>query len=181
MKYAFVLLLMGFNAFAFAQPIYRCEERPGHIAFRDTPCTEQPVDGGADPIQPGEPVIQLPAASRVSNSMPAYWQGDWSQLQRRQPGLQAKFKADALAQRERALWQPSHDRKTAGYLENQRRCKNAMRVAALCGKFAGKFYCDEQGFRPALLTDVNTPTSAVIKHGSQYTMEQCALQVTTES
>ena len=73
----------------------------------------------------------------------------------------------------------SGDRRITQYATNQRRCQNAMRIAALCGKFAGMFSCDEKGFRHEESTPVGALKPAAINHGSAFKMEQCALQATT--
>jgi hypothetical protein len=67
----------------------------------------------------------------------------------------------------------ANERREAQYAENRRRCEAALRVAALCGKFAGTFTCDVRGFKPVAV-------DAAVKHaavndGDRYRMERCAL------
>lgn len=58
------------------------------------------------------------------------------------------------------------------YAENRRRCQQALRVAELCGKFAGTFYCDEKGFEPVA---PGFARPAVLDSRSRYKMDRCAL------
>lgn len=59
------------------------------------------------------------------------------------------------------------------YAENRRRCQQALRVAELCGKFAGTFYCDEKGFEPVAPAFAARP--AALDNRSRYKMDRCAL------
>jgi hypothetical protein len=80
-----------------------------------------------------------------------------------------------MAARIRELTQPLKDRKAAGYAKNRLRCASAMQVAALCGKFAGKFFCDERGFRLADAAE-GALRPVARSNGASYQMERCALQ-----
>lgn len=105
-----------------------------------------------------------------------YGQNSWNPQQTKPRRLYTKMGVRAETLRLRALQQPLADLKTANDTENHRRCQNAMQVAALCGKFAGKFYCDEKGFRPLAITEISTRTPPVINNGNEFKMTQCALQ-----
>ena len=63
------------------------------------------------------------------------------------------------------------ERKEAQYAENRRRCRAALQVAELCGKFAGTFYCDEKGFQPVAADASVKP--AVIGNVDRFKMERC--------
>ena len=66
----------------------------------------------------------------------------------------------------------SRDRDEARYAENRRRCQTALRVAELCGKFAGTFFCDEKGFQPITVLVKQARTD----NGGRYKMARCALE-----
>jgi hypothetical protein len=176
MKYAPVLLLTIFNAMAYAQPIYRCEDSSGRIAFQDRACTEMPGDS-AD--RSGS-VEQFPGAAldrTVRQDARDYEQGDWSYQQHRARRLQVKLEAPAQLLQMRALLKPSNDRKAAEHADNRRRCQSALQVAALCGgTSAGKFYCDEKGFHATSIIEVSTLPRPATSNGSAYRMQQCAQQ-----
>lgn len=161
MKYAAVLLLTIFSATVYAQPVYRCETGPGQIAYQDQPCAEP---------------AQATTADVAIFEARDYGQGGWSDEQRRQRRIQARSEARTETMRVRMLQKPANDRKAAEYAENHLRCQNAMRIAALCGKFAGRFSCDEKGFRPEPVRDISAPRLDVVDNGSAFKMEQCALQ-----
>lgn len=76
-----------------------------------------------------------------------------------------------LSLRSEEFLKVSNDRQAARYAENRQRCQTALKVAELCGKFAGKFSCDEKGFKPisggAAIKPVVLDT---------YKMELCAVQ-----
>lgn len=67
----------------------------------------------------------------------------------------------------------ARDRDEARYAENRRRCRTALRVAELCGKFAGTFFCDEKGFQRITVQAPIEP--ARTGNGDRYKMERCAL------
>lgn len=162
MKCASALLLTIFSATVYAQPVYRCEGGSGQIVFQDRACTEQPAQA-----------TTLDVAIFEARD---YGQGGWTDEQRRQRRIQAKDEGRAETLRVRMLQKPANDRKAAEYAENHLRCQNAMRIAALCGKFAGKFSCDEKGFRPEPVRDISAPRPGVVDNGSAFKMDQCALQ-----
>jgi hypothetical protein len=66
----------------------------------------------------------------------------------------------------------SRSRQAAHYAENRQRCQAALRVAELCGKFAGKFSCDEKGFKT--LAD-KTGKPAIPDPAGASRMERCAV------
>lgn len=176
MKSAPVLLLTVFSAMAYAEPIYRCESSSGMLSFQDRICLEQPGEGGPNQSQPAG---QVPPA--VPADMAYFEAGEGglrgSTYQQRAPQrLQARLSVRAQALHMRMLLKPANDRREAQYAKNRHRCQNAMRVAALCGKFAGRFSCDEQGFRPESIVEVSLPKPSVTDNGSAFKMEQCAMQ-----
>lgn len=65
------------------------------------------------------------------------------------------------------------DRKEVQYAENRRRCQAALRVAELCGKFAGTFYCDAKGFRSIAPALAARPKA--MDHDARYKMQRCTL------
>ena len=69
----------------------------------------------------------------------------------------------------------ARDRDEVRYAENRRRCQTALRVAELCGKFAGTFFCDEKGFQPITVQALIEP--ARVANRDRYKMERCALDV----
>jgi hypothetical protein len=83
----------------------------------------------------------------------------------------------AIALRVEQLQGASNDRKEVQYAENRGRCQAALRVADLCGKFAGTFYCDARGFRPIAANAAALPV--VMDNGTRNRMEHCALAAAT--
>lgn len=79
----------------------------------------------------------------------------------------------AIALRVSKRLRAENDRDEVERAANRRRCQAALRVAELCGKFAGTFYCDENGFE-SIPVNV-TPKPAVLDSGGRYRMERCAL------
>jgi len=65
------------------------------------------------------------------------------------------------------------DRNEVQYAENRRRCQAALRVAELCGKFAGTFSCDDKGFKPITVDTGTRPI--VMDNSARHKMERCAL------
>ncbi len=180
MKCALILLLTAFGTAAYAQPVYRCADRFGNIAYQDRSCTEPLPQTGANPARPGEAGAPMAAVMMASFDGTRYGQGGWNHWDQRQRNLrrlQSKIEGHALALRAQTQVQSLNDRKAVQYAENQRRCQNAMQVAALCGKFAGRFYCDGKGFRKAITQD-SSLKRPVISNGYQsaFKMEQCAKQ-----
>ena len=86
--------------------------------------------------------------------------------------LWAKRETLAMAARVLAREQSEGNRKEVQYAENRARCKEALRVADLCGKFEGLFECGEKGFRP-VATDP-APKPAEMDGASRYAMDRCA-------
>jgi len=79
----------------------------------------------------------------------------------------------AIGLRVEQILKLANDRKEAQYAENRRRCQAALKVAELCGKFAGTFYCDEKGFQPIVPALAVKPAAQCNAAG--YQMERCAL------
>lgn len=77
----------------------------------------------------------------------------------------------AIAVRVRQNLRIEADRKERQYAENRRRCQEALRVAELCGKFAGTFYCDEKGFQSITANVAIKP--AAMDNVDRYNMERC--------
>src|SRR5580765_2159855 len=63
----------------------------------------------------------------------------------------------------------SNAQQAAHYAENRQRCEAALRIAEQCGKFAGKFSCDEKGFKPIAPDATNRPVAR-----DPYKVERCA-------
>lgn len=121
--------------------------------------------------QAGEPVPPM-----VSVALTERGHGDWQHFQRKQRRRQEYQMAISETARLELLQKPFRDRQAVGHAGNLRRCENAMRVAALCGKHAGMFFCDEKGFRPAPVTPTNILRRVTLSNGEAFNMEQCALQ-----
>jgi len=81
----------------------------------------------------------------------------------------------AIALRVEQLQGASNDRNEVQYAANRRRCQAALRVAELCGKHAGTFYCDAKGFRPLEAEAAARPV--VMSNDARYRMERCALDI----
>ncbi len=79
----------------------------------------------------------------------------------------------AIGLRVQQLLNVASARNEARYVENRRRCHAALKVAELCGTFAGTFYCDEKGFQPIAPGLVVKP--AALDNRSRYQMERCAI------
>lgn len=79
----------------------------------------------------------------------------------------------AIGQRVRENLRIANDRNEVQYAENRRRCQAALRVAELCGTYAGMFYCDAKGFQPIVADPAIKPV--VLDNNARYKMERCAL------
>jgi hypothetical protein len=64
------------------------------------------------------------------------------------------------------------DRDSTQYAANRERCASAMRIADLCGKHAGTFYCDARGFQP--IPEAARVKPAALNNGGRNEMERCA-------
>src|SRR5690349_23893887 len=111
---------------AAAQPLHRCDDDTGKVTYQEAPCA----------ALPSRPFLETPSAPGDLNSEP--------HDQRR---LEADPRLVAMKSRVEQLMKPANDRRAAQYAVNRERCQAALRVAELCGKFAGAFYCNERGFK----------------------------------
>lgn len=68
----------------------------------------------------------------------------------------------------------ARDRDEVRYAANRRRCQAALHVSALCGRYAGRFSCDEKGFQPIAPRLATKP--AALDNSGRYRMERCALE-----
>ena len=77
----------------------------------------------------------------------------------------------AIGLRVREHLRLARERDEARYAESRRRCQAALKVAELCGKHAGTFYCDDKGFKPT------NPAArpAALGNSARYKMERCVL------
>lgn len=93
----------------------------------------------------------------------------------REHAQQKQRELAAISRRVQASLRMASARREAQYADNRRRCHAALRVAAICGKFAGTFTCDEKGFKPTEADAGAAPT--VMNRHDRYRMERCALDV----
>jgi len=107
---------------------------------------------------------------------PGYGQGDRDDPQQALARLQANARLSAETARVRLLQEPRGARKASQDTENRRRCESALQVAALCGTFAGRFYCDETGFRSTASAN-STSELPIVENGARNDMRRCELQV----
>lgn len=160
MKFLLAPPLLAFCTLAFAQPYYRCDNGSGVLVLQDRPCVQM-TQGS-------------PGGSAASYDLAmAERQIGLEQLQAQQRAQEAA--ADKLeSQRIRQLLKGSGERRSAQHGENRRRCETALRVAELCGKFAGRFSCDDQGFR--LLPGAVATGEFAGGERQDYMVNQCALR-----
>lgn len=160
MKFLLAPPLLAFCTLAFAQPYYRCDNGSGVLVLQDRPCLQltQGSPGGS------AAAYDLAMAER---------QVGMEQYQAQQRALEAAA-TRVENQRVQLLLKGSGERRSAQYGQNRRRCETAMRIAALCGKFAGRFSCGDQGFR--LLPGVAATGEATGGERQDYMVNQCALR-----
>ena len=177
MKYALTLLLTIFGTVAYAQPVFHCDGQRGRVSFQGNPCAEQMNEVSFSPDQSSAQTPQ-PFNTEMLPDTFTTEQTDKSQRERTQRRIKAKIAAKAETLRVNTLLKHYDDHKAAEYAANNRRCQNALQVASLCGKFAGRFSCDEKGFRPIAGTDSNTSRRPIMSNDNTFKMTQCALQAT---
>src|SRR6476646_6657697 len=123
MKPTPLLFLLIFCAAAHAQPIYRCIDGAGRLAFQDHACAAQQV---APP-----PSVHVAYADESGGT-----QGGWTNQQRWQRRRQAKVEWRAESLRVGQLRQPESDRRAASYASSNHRCMLVQQIASLCGSEA---------------------------------------------
>lgn len=157
------LLLLAASAGVCAERVYRCEDRAGAVAYRDTPC--------AVPRGPALPETHR-TDDAVSPDVPAGALGDWHRGEPvdRQPWIREETLT--IARQVQARQQRLDDQRAMQHAENRQRCAAAMRVAGSCGKFAGAFYCDAKGFQPVALEARLPPVAR--DNEARHAMERCA-------
>jgi hypothetical protein len=151
-------LATAFPAVARAQAIYRCDAGSGNVSYQQTACVTPTHDAPfgailpvlAEPASPTDAEIGQPSARRD----------------------RAREESVAIAARVLVRQEGTNQRAALQHAENRGRCVEALRVAHLCGKNAGTFYCDSQGFQ-AIPVAAREKTAA-LGNGERYRMEQCA-------
>lgn len=179
MKYTLALLSTLLCSGAQAQTIHRCDAGAGTIAYQDRPCQ---VVAALDANMPVATDVMV-LGGAFEDPIYAQREHEYRALevqqrqQRRQWRQGAKLKNQAESARVQGLLQSLSDTKAAKYAESRDRCESAMQVAALCGKYAGMFSCNDKGFRRSIST-VSTPAAAFTGNGNgaAFNVEQCALQ-----
>lgn len=162
MKLFLIALATAASAVAHAQPIHRCEDSQANVSYQQTACASVarvvPVSlalsASAEAASPTDAEIGQPSARR----------------------MRAKQEAVDIAARVLLRQQQPDLRRAQQYAENRQRCAEAMRVAELCGKHAGTFYCDEQGFQP--IPEAARAKTVALDNSGTYRMERCALDAT---
>lgn len=170
MKFIMVppLLLAAFIATADARSVYRCATGPDDVAYQDTPCDTG--TSSVDPDLPHDASTPVPSLFDLEAASPGDWEIDYASPRRtraRQEGL-------VIAARVQARQKQLDERDAARHAENRQRCEAALRVAELCGKNSGTFYCDAKGFQP--IAPGARVKSAFAGSRDRYTMESCALE-----
>jgi hypothetical protein len=84
----------------------------------------------------------------------------------------AREESIAIAARVLVRREGTNQRVAQQHAENRDRCVEAMRVAHLCGKNAGTFYCDSHGFQSIPVAAREKPVA--LSNGARHQMEQCA-------
>lgn len=162
MKFLLVALAAAASAVAHAQ-VHRCEDSQGRTSYQQTACatvaraTPAVDDPGVGDLpleaaSPNDAEIGYPSARRV----------------------RAQQEAVTIAARVRQRQEQSNQRDALRRADNRERCIEALRVAELCGKHAGTFYCDAQGFQPVPLT--GRTRTAVLDNDSTFRMERCVVE-----
>ena len=160
MRLLLVVLAAAASTAAQAQ-VHRCEDGQGNTSYQQTACATlapapAPGDSGTagrppEGVSPTDAEIGHPSARRE----------------------RAQQEAVAIAARVRQRQEQPDQRDALRHAENRERCVEALRVAELCGKHAGTFYCDAHGFRPiavaARAKDVGSG------HGHPWQVERCAV------
>lgn len=175
-RYALSFLLAALIADADAQPVYRCDDGLGHVAYQDKLCLEQNARSSEARLQPVNVSSRMSAGEVASYQLPVSGERDGNYYQRKQRRQQETIRARAETLRLQTLLVPSEDPRTVERADNQRRCQNALRIAALCGRPASTFSCDENGFHRGAATEVSLSDVAVAKGADLYTSEQCSLR-----
>jgi hypothetical protein len=116
------------------------------------------------------PVIATPASYTLLEA-PHDDPTVWSTGQSERRHLQMQEQGLLIAKSVQARDKLAEDRDAARYADNRLRCATALRVAALCGKHAGTFYCDAKGFQPIPQAERKQP---VFDNGARFRMERCA-------
>ena len=164
MKWILFLVRTAATAVVDARQVYRCAGSPAH--YRDTLCPPPP--GASVPAPPA----LAPSDTAPFLDWPQDGPGGWNADQPVDQRLRAQRETLAMAARVLAREQSESNRKEVQYAENRARCKEALRVADLCGKFEGLFECDEKGFRPVATDPAHKP--AAMDGASRYEMDRCA-------
>ncbi|HEX9625710.1 MAG TPA: hypothetical protein VGA00_02100 [Acidiferrobacterales bacterium] len=162
------LLLAAFSAMADARPVYRCVTGPADVAYQDTPCATG--TSAADPGLLHDPSTPVPSLFDLEAASPGDWEIGYASPRR----TRAVQEGLAIATRVQARQKPLDERDAARHAENRQRCASALRIAELCGKNSGTFYCDAKGFQP--IAPGERVKSAFAGSRDRYTMESCALQ-----
>ena len=176
MKCALALLLTIYSAVVYAQTIYHCEDGRGHAAFQDSTCIKPSGANGAHQPRLNESALPIALPAKASFEVAAYSQDGSSHPQHAQRNYQTKAEARAETLRMSALLLSLKDSRAAEYADNHRRCVDAMRVAQLCGQFAGMFSCDEKGFHQNSIAEAGAPRITAANSGGAFKVEQCALE-----
>ena len=178
MKYALAVFVMIFGTGAFAQPIFHCEDQPGRASFQGNRCAKPLGEVRANEDKSSIQSPQISGVGTISSEAAINAQADRNRRERAQQRLKAKIASNAETARVNMLMKHLDDHKAAEYAANNRRCREAMRVASLCGKLSGRFTCTDKGFRLARVTDGSVNKRPVMSNDSIFKMEQCALQAT---
>jgi hypothetical protein len=87
-------------------------------------------------------------------------------------GTRAPQESRAMAARVRQHQAQLEARDAARYAENRRRCAAALRIAELCGRHAGTFYCDARGFQP--IPQAQRAREIPLDNPARQLMDECA-------
>lgn len=152
MKLLLLALVAAFPAVAQAQAVYRCEVGLAHVSYQQTACDAATRVGlvSPEPFSPTDAEIGQPSARRQ----------------------RAKAEGVAIAARVLMRQESPNQRDALRHAENRGRCAEALRIAHLCGRHAGTFYCDAKGFQA--VPEAARAKAVSLNNSDRHLMERCA-------
>ena len=174
MKAQLILLIAMFGTSSQAQPIYRCVDSLGHVAYGGLPCEPAVQGGDENQLQTDELALQRPSNLWATPEAPVIMISASNRGLREQRDQRVAADLNARKSLVRRIRKPLDERTATGFAENRRRCAGAERAAELCGQAAVS--CGERGFRPAAAVEARTAGLVAVDKRNSFKMARCALQ-----
>lgn len=171
------LLMATASLAANAHPIFRCDDGLGHISFQSRACPLAKHVTAQDETAQSHP----PAGAQKAVFKGSFMAFETDPTPQAPPSpilserQSHRHQNDAEQRRLQLLLQTLNIQRDAEYAASRARCENAMRIAAICGKYSGRFYCDDKGFR-AVPAEQAPPMQPALNARDALSMEQCARQ-----